>query len=65
MKWALAVGRAWKLPVIWEAESGPLAVKAGDEPVQVIVHVHYYVPAPGSDSGLPQSRAAIASTEQE
>jgi hypothetical protein len=59
VNWRLAVGRAWKLPVIWAAESGPAAVTVGDASVQVVVHVYYYVPVPGISSGPSQPRAAI------
>lgn len=41
MNWRLATGRAWLLPVMWEAaEPEPAAVEA------TVVHVHYWLPAP-------------------
>jgi hypothetical protein len=47
VKWALAVGRAWRLPVVWEAADEPQALTA-----EVVnghgQHVHYHLHlAPG------------------
>lgn len=63
MKWRAAVGRAWKLPVIWDAGTDPQPAIAA--PVQAtVVYVHYYVPVPDS-AGLriPGEPARDAITE--
>lgn len=59
MNWRLAARRAWHMPVVWVAGGEPPALTAGNDPVQVVVHVHYYAPVAGIDSGFPQPRAAI------
>ena len=70
MKWNLAVRRAWKVPVVWEAADEPPAIAA-----EVVTaagrHVHYHLHlAPGMSpaevaalmhaaGALPQRRDAI------